>query len=216
MSNLDPIAFDIETSGLDDDAVITVAGFAHELGESLILNIAGREQPGRKPLVTALDEYSEQAVQLKIVEDERALLDAVATFATHQLDGDRHYLTAFNGETWSGGFDLPFCRTRFLRHGMDWPFGDVAYADMMQIVDRFDTNDQSDLVGVYDALIGDQTCDPFEDSAQAVDAFEDGDWLPLLKHNLADIQRTRELADLAGRFVARSDFNMKNLEPPRQ
>ena len=43
-----------------------------------------------------------------------------------------------------------------------------------------------------------------------------GDWLPLLKHNLADIQRTRELADLAGRFVARSDFNMKNLEPPRQ
>ena len=40
------------------------------------------------------------------------------------------------------------------------------------------------------------------------------EWLPLLKHNLADIQRTRELADLAGRFVAKSDFKMKNLAPP--
>jgi uncharacterized protein YprB with RNaseH-like and TPR domain len=207
---------DIETSGLGDDAIVTVAGFAHELGVSLILNLDGRRQPDRKALATALDEYSERTVQLELVDKEHALLEGIATFATHQLDGDRHYLTAFNGETWSGGFDLPFCRTRFLQHDMDWPFGDVAYADMMQIVDRFDTNDQSDLVGVYDALIGEETCDPFEDSAAAVDAFESGDWLPLLKHNLADIQRTRELADLAGRFVPKSDFSMKNLEPPRQ
>jgi hypothetical protein len=187
-----------------------------EIGVSLILNLDGRRQPDRKALATAIDEYSERTVQLELVDKEHALLEGIATFATHQLDGDRHYLTAFNGETWNGGFDLPFCRTRFLRHGMDWPFGDVAYADMMQIVDRFDTNDQSDLVGVYDALIGEETCDPFEDSAAAVDAFESGDWLPLLKHNLADIQRTRELADLAGRFVPKSDFSMKNLEPPRQ
>lgn len=216
MSDLDPIAFDIETSGFDDDAVITVAGFAHDLGASIICNLDGRNAPDHTPLVTTLDQHYSGTVQVDFVNDEQTLLEAVATFATHQLDGDRHYLTAFNGETWSGGFDLPFCRTRFLRHGMDWPFGDVAYADMMQIVDRFDTNDRSDLVGVYDALIGDQTCDPFEDSAAAVDAFESGNWLPLLKHNLADIQRTRELADLAGRFVARSDFRMKNLAPPRQ
>ena len=37
MADLTPVAFDIETSGLDD-AVITVAGLAHELGEFLILN----------------------------------------------------------------------------------------------------------------------------------------------------------------------------------
>jgi len=85
---------------------------------------------------------------------------------------------------------------------------------MMQIVDRFETNDSSDLVGVYDALIAESTCDPFEDSAEAVEAFEAGEWLPLLKHNLADIQRTRELADLAGRFIPKSDFSMKNLAPP--
>ena len=214
MSDLDPIAFDIETSGFGDGAVITVAGFAHDLGASLMCNLDGRDVPAHTPLVTALDQHSNGTVQVEFVDDEQALLEAVAEFATHQLDGDRHYLTAFNGETWSGGFDLPFCRTRFLRHDMEWPFGDVAYADMMQIVDRFETNDSSDLVGVYDALIAESTCDPFEDSAEAVEAFEAGEWLPLLKHNLADIQRTRELADLAGRFIPKSDFSMKNLAPP--
>ena len=216
MGHLDPIAFDIETSGLDEDAVITVAGFGHELGESLIVNVDGRESYDRQSLVTTLDEHSAGTVQLEVFDSEQALLDSLADFATHQLDGDRHYLTAFNGETWNGGFDLPFCRTRFLNYDMEWPFRDVAYADMMQIVDRFDTHDHSDLIGVYETLIGTETCDPFEDSAEAVDAYEGGEWLPLLKHNLADIQRTRELAELAGRFVARSDFKMKNLEPPQQ
>jgi uncharacterized protein YprB with RNaseH-like and TPR domain len=216
MSHLDPVAFDIETSGLGEDAELTVAGFAHNLGQSLVINVAGSDAVNRKELVTALDEDSAKTVQLDVVDDERALLEYVATFASEQLDGDRHYLTAFNGETWSGGFDLPFCRTRFHRHGMDWPFGDLAYADMMQIVDRFETGDHADLVGVYDTLIGEDTCDPFDDSSQAVDAFENEDWLALLRHNLADIQRTRQLARLAGRFVPQSDFGMKNLQPPRQ
>ena len=119
---LDPIAFDIETGGLD--------------------------------------EHSAGAVSLEIVADEPALLEAMADIATSQIDGDRHYLTAYNGETWNGGFDLPFCRTRFLDHDMDWPFGDLAYADMMELVDRFDTQDQRDLVGVYDYLLGNETCDP--------------------------------------------------------
>ncbi len=110
MGNLYPIAFDIETPGLDKDAVITVAGFAHELGESIILNVEGRENRDRQSLVTTLDEHSAGTVQLEIVDSEKALLDSLASFVTHQLDGDRHYLTAFNGETWKGGFDLPSCR----------------------------------------------------------------------------------------------------------
>lgn len=215
MSNLAPVAFDIETTGFGKDAVTTVAGFGHALGESLYLNVDGQTLPDRKALVAALDEHSAGTVQLEIVPDEAALLEGIATFANEHLDGDTHYLTAYNGETWSGGFDLPFCRTRFLQNGLDWPFGDLAYADMMSIVDRFAT-DQTDLVGVYDALVGDPTCDPFENSAAAVEAFEAGEWQPLLEHNLADIQRTRELAELAGQFVPRSDFQMKNLQPPRR
>lgn len=100
---------------------------------------------------------------------------------------------------------------------MDWPFDDLAYADMMEaIVDRFDTGDKRDLVGAYDQLIGNDTCDPFEDSGVAVGAYEAAEWLPLLKHNLADIQRTRELAQLADRYVPQCDFSMKNLQPPRR
>ncbi|RJX47816.1 hypothetical protein [Halonotius pteroides] len=212
---LDPIAFDIETSGLSDDAVITVAGFAHDLGESIILNTGGRDIDA-PALATELDTHSNGAISLDAVENEQALLESVADVATGQIDGDRHYLTAYNGETWNGGFDLPFCRTRFLKHNMQWPFGDIAYADMMETMDRFDTNDQRDLVGVYEQLIGNESCDPFEDSGEAVCAFEAAEWLPLLKHNLADIQRTRELAQLAGRFVPKSDFGMKSLEPPQQ
>ena len=212
---LNPIAFDIETSGLDDDSVITVAGFAHDLGESLILNVGGRDAPEHQTLTTTLDDHSAGAVSLVVAADEEELLAEISKVASSQIDGDRHYLTAYNGETWNGGFDLPFCRTRFLNHNMEWPFRDLAYADMMEtIVDRFDTNDQGDLVGVYNELIGNPTCDPFEDSGEAVDAYEAAEWLPLLKHNLADIQRTKELAQLAGRFVPQSDFGMKNLQPP--
>jgi len=213
MGNLEPVAFDIETSGLDRTAEITVAGFAFDLGEFLILNTDSRSA-NHKALVKELDRHSNGAVQLEIVQSERELVEEMASFAADRLDGDKHYVTAFNGETWNGGFDLPFCRTRFHKHDISWLFGDIAYADMMQAVDRFDTNDHADLVGVYEALIGDETCDPFSDSGAAVTAFEDGDWLPLLQHNLADIQRTRELALLAGRFVPRSDFKMKNLQPP--
>lgn len=213
MSNLVPVAFDIETSGLDRDAVVTVAGFAHSVGAAQILNTEGRDAD-HGSLADALNAVSDGTVQLTVTDSERALLGELSSFATERLDGDSHYVTAFNGETWRGGFDLPFCRTRYLRHGLDWPFGDIAYADMLQVVDRFETGDHGDLVGVYDALVGRETCDPFEDSGAAVDAFEDGEWEPLLLHNLADIQRTRRLAVLADEFVPRSDFRMKNLQPP--
>ena len=215
MGNLEPVAFDIETSGLDKSSEITVSGFAFDLGEYQILNTAG-QSADQKWLEKELDRHSAGAVQLEVVPSEKELLEEMTSFTEDYLDGEKHYLTAFNGETWNGGFDLPFCRTRFHEHNINWLFGDIAYADMMQVADRFDTNDHADLVGVYDALIGDDSCDPFSASGEAVAAFEGGDWLPLLQHNLADIQRTRELALLAGRFVARSDFKMKNLEPPNR
>ncbi|WP_302080536.1 hypothetical protein [Salinibaculum rarum] len=214
MSDLSPVAFDIETSGLDRDAVVTVAGFSHELGHWLFLNTAGRTAD-EATLTRHLETESRAPVSLEVVATEQALLEALSVFAEERIDGDSHYLTAYNGETWNGGFDLPFLRSACHRNGVSWPFGDLAYADMMEVMSRFDTGDTNDLVGVYDLLIGADSCDPFTDSKSAVAAFEAGDWQPLLQHNLADITRTRELAELAGRFVPRSDFQMKNLEPPQ-
>jgi hypothetical protein len=98
---------------------------------------------------------------------------------------------------------------------IEWPFPNLAYADMLDVIDRFNTNETTDLVGVYDQLIGKDSFDPFEDSGSAVDTFESGEWEQLLLHNLADIQRTRELAVLASAYVPQSDFQMKSLAPPK-
>jgi uncharacterized protein YprB with RNaseH-like and TPR domain len=213
MGDLNPVAFDIETTGFSPDSDITVAGLAHQMGEFLVLNTGGPDVP-QGPLHASLEKHGGQRFELAICPDEQALLTALDEFTGAHLDGDRHYLTAYNAETWKGGFDLPFLRTACVKHEMQWPFPDIAYADVFDIANRFNTNDTSDLVGVYDQLIGHDTCDPFDDSAEAVTAFEEGNWESLLLHNLADIQRTREIALLAREYVAQSDFRMKNLTPP--
>lgn len=213
MSRLAPVAFDLETSGFEPDAVVTVAGFATDVGAWLGLNTGGRPAAATR-LREALEERTAGSVALEVRPDEAGLLDALGAFASERVDGDRHYLCAFNGETWRGGFDLPFLRTACARHDVDWPFPDTAYADVRSMVDRFNTGETADLAGVYDQLVGRDHGDPFEDSAAAVEAFETGDWLALLGHNLADVNRTYELAVLAGRYVPKSDYRMKNLAPP--
>ncbi|MFB6168644.1 MAG: hypothetical protein ABEJ43_07330, partial [Haloferacaceae archaeon] len=80
--------------------------------------------------------------------------------------------------------------------------------------ERIATGDASDLVTVYDQLVGGTRGDPFADGAGAVDAWDDEQWADLLAHTLADVRRTRELAVLAERYVPRSDVNVNRLEPP--
>lgn len=213
MGALDPVAFDIETSGLDRDAVITVAGFTDDLGSWMVLNTGGRDADQDR-LLDELRQCVENPVSLRIVEDETALLESVQGYVDERL-GETDYLTAYNGETWNGGFDLPFLRSACHRNSVAWPFDDVAYADTMEAIQRFDTGKTGDLVGVYDRLINEDSCDPFDDSGSAVDAWDQGNWLLLLKHNLADIERTRDLAILASEYVPKSDFSMKNLAPPQ-
>ncbi len=213
-TNLIPIAFDVETSGFGSDAVVTVAGFCYDSGESLILNTGGRDEYDWGLLLNELDEHSDGTLELDIVTSEQELLELVASFVKREIVSGYYYFTAFDGETCNGEFDLPFCRSRYLHHDIPWPFSGLAYADTSQIVDGFATNGHSDLDGVYEALVSDDTFDPFDDNEEAVEAFENASWLPLLKHNLADIKRTHQLARLADAFVPESDFSMKNLQPP--
>lgn len=213
MGDLSPIAFDIETSGLEPGAVVTVAGLTTNMGSWLALNTTGRDADGGR-LATDVEHESSSNIRVSVYRSEERLLAGLEDFAKQTIDGDRHYLTAYNGERWRGGFDLPFLRRACVRCDAAWPFPDVAYADTMDMVEGFDTGDVSDLVGVYEELVGGEDCDPFDDSASAVATHEDGDWVPLLCHNLADIERTRELAVLAGRYIPKSDFKMKNLSPP--
>ncbi len=97
MGNLDPVAFDIETSGLGEDAVITVAGIAHELGEVVILNTASREASGSR-LEQTLVQESVGCIEVIVTESEEALLEVLTTIARNRLNDDTRYLTAYNGE----------------------------------------------------------------------------------------------------------------------
>lgn len=84
----------------------------------------------------------------------------------------------------------------------------------MDVVDRFDTGDESGLVTVHEMLVDREPIDPFADSVRAVETWDNCNWLPLLEHNLSDIRRTYELAQLGHDYVAKSDFGMKSLSPP--
>ena len=57
--------------------------------------------------------------------------------------------------------------------------------------------------------------DPFADSAEAVTAFEEGQFDELVLHNVADILRTQALGRVAERYCGKADFNVKSLSPTR-
>lgn len=210
---LRPVAFDLETTGFEPTDAVTVAGLATDVGTWQVLNTDG-EDVDAAALEATVASGVDRPVTIATAPNEAALIATLRDFARDRLDGDRQYLCAFNGETWRTGFDLPFLRTACVRTNEDWPFPPMPYADVRSMVDRFNTGETGDLVGVHEQLVGGDHADPFDDSAMAVEAFAAGDWVPLLKHNLADVRRTYELAVLAGRYVPKSDFRMKNLEPP--
>jgi len=216
---LEQVAFDIETTGFDAVDVVTTVGFAVPMGVRVFLQTAERDASGLESAVES--EASETLVNVSIHASERELLVAVSEFVAERVRDDM-LLVAFNGEKWNGGFDVPFLRTRYAQRDLAWPFVDVPYADVMPLVtDRFNTTvdgtEQGGLVTAYDVLYGgsDGDLDPFDDSAEAVAAFEDGRFAELVLHNVADVLRTRALGRVAERYCPKSEFKVKSLTPTR-
>ena len=217
---LEQVAFDIESTGFDVSDEVTVVGFAMPMGVRVFVQTAGRTAGDVEASVKA--RLSETLVNVSTHTDEAALLAAVATFVRDRVQDAETLLIAFNGEVWSGGFDLPFLRSRYAAHGMAWPF-DVAYADVLPVIsDRFNTTvdgeEQRGLSAVYE-LLGDGTysgLDPFADSAAAVTAFEEERFDELVCHNVADILRTQALGRVAERYCEKAEFNVKSLTATRK
>ena len=216
---LEQVAFDIETTGFDAVDVVTTVGFAVPMGVRVFLQTDGQDTPGLGSRVDSA--VSETLVNMSRHPGERALLVAVSEFVAERVRDDM-LLVAYNGETWSGGFDVPFLRTRYAERDLAWPFVDVPYADVMPLVtDRFNTTvdgtEQGGLVTAYDVLCGGSygNLDPFDDSAEAVAAFEDGRFAKLVLHNVADVLRTRALGRVAERYCSKSEFKVKSLSPTR-
>ncbi len=223
MGLLTPIGFDIETTGLGADAVVTVVGIALPDGCRVFLHTDGRPIADDS-LASALSATFEISVSVRSFPTESSVLEAVTVYAAESLNDQEYLLVAYNGERYQGGFDLPFLRTRYASHGIPWPFA-LPYADVMTIVDRYfnttrgvtdDNGAVMDLESVYQLLVSDglTDLDPFASSDAAVQAFETGDFRQLLQHNVADILRTRALGELAEQYCGKSDFNMKSLTPP--
>ena len=221
MSSFEMIAFDIETTGFEVGDRLTVVGFDFPMGSKVFVNTAGER-------VTDLEERVREAtgyhVSVSTHADETALLEAVGEFGRDRFTEDGLMLVAYNGEKWQTGFDLPFLRTRLSLNDIEWPFRDIPYADLMPVIERrFNTTVGSederravnDLVGAYDTLLGGEASqvDPFADSAEAVTAFDQGAFVDLVAHNVADVRRTRELGRLAQTYCSKSDIQMKSLTP---
>lgn len=217
---LEQVAFDIETTGFDAVDVVTTVGFAVPMGVRVFLQTADRDVSGLESAVESA--VSETLVNVSTHASERELLAAVSEFVAERFSDGDVLLVAYNGERWNGGFDVPFLRTRYAQRDLGWPFVDVPYADVMPLVtDRFNTTvdgtEQGGLVTAYDVLCdgpyGD--LDPFNDSVEAVAAFEDGRFAGLVLHNVADVLRTRALGRVAERYCSKSEFKVKSLTPTR-
>jgi len=213
MTNLETVAFDIETTGFQTTDQVTVTGFDVEISSRVFLNIDDRGDP--RTLKDRIHDEMSPPVVLSIHENEAALLEAMTEFVESNLTTQEIKLVAYNGETWKGGFDLPFVRTRLNAHDLEWPFHGLPYIDLMDVFEsRFNTTETS-LTAVYEELIDEDlsNLDPFDDSGEAVDSWENGNFEPVVRHNVADIRRTRALMDVAERYCSKSDFSMKSLDP---
>ncbi|SEO74420.1 RNase_H superfamily protein [Halorientalis persicus] len=212
MTDLSTVAFDIETTGFETADQLTVIGFDSTVASRMFLNTDGGMPSD--DLEERLNGNLNAPVRLSVHGSEQELLHEMSVFVTSTLTQRDAKLVAYNGERWSGGFDLPFLRTRLCTHAIDWPFGSLPYVDVMDVFEkRFNTSENT-LCGVYEELIGHglNDLDPFTDSEAAVTTWQDGAFEPLLTHNVADIRRTRALMDLAERYCSKSDFSMKSLE----
>lgn len=211
-------ALDIETTGTAPDDEITVIGVDIPMGSRLFLNTNGRDYS--EAITHDLDNAFGRVVTITTCESERSVLTSFQKFATErlvdadQLGEDEFKYAAYNGETWNGGFDLPFIRTRCGAHDIAWPL-QGAYIDVMTVVgDHFNVSG-NDLETTYGELVGQglNERDPFAESGAAVRSWNAGEFKPLLQHNLVDIRRTRELVAVAERYCSSSHFSMRSLEP---
>lgn len=239
-SDRSQVAWDLETTGFGWNDEITVSGFWFP-GDYTELILNSSEAPDPDLMSERLGDTSGASVSVTIAEDEPALLEAMQHILFDCFDKTYNRLVAFNAESWKSGFDLPFLRTRCLRHDFSWIFDGIQFADLWDpIKKRMNTThtaygssvEVNSLTGAHELLF-DQTrasavfseqevetthpwyrndpYDPFEDSGSAVRCYKNGEYLSILQHNLADVHRTWELGELVRAYVSPKDITTKKL-----
>lgn len=205
LSTSENIAIDIETQGFDaaNDSEVTVVGLYPSSSEDTPVSLVNVGQD--------IDTLSESEVKgyltgcgiedLHIIpcESEEVLLDKALRTVVDKLESNQR-LVGYNAEKWTGGFDLPFLRTRFIQNDIDWYFDGVYYCDIIhEVTNHLNTthtsegDESNDLDTVHDLLCTDPIRDPFETSEEAVSEYTNGNFKSVIHHCHSDVQRTLEL-----------------------
>jgi len=194
MNNKSPVAWDIETTGFGATDQVTVSGFWYPAGHAeLVLNtnsdpdrsqapgsyIDGRDASSDVDLAEQrLEDLSGVPVNIRAVRDEESLLETLEKTIFERFDRERNCLVAFNAESWKGGFDLPFLRTRCIAHDKDWVFDGIRFTDLWDpIKKRINTTwtayeadlTMNSLGGAYDLLLDEVPAETFDPGIQHVD-----------------------------------------------
>lgn len=239
-SDRSQVAWDLETTGFAWSDRITVSGFWFP-GNSAELIINSDDDLDTDLASDRLENRSGASISVTVATDEAALLEVMEHILFDRFDTNYNRLIAFNAESWKSGFDLPFLRTRCLKHDFNWLFSGLQFADLWEpIKKRMNTThtaygtstDVNSLTGAHELLFEQSTpttwlseqdvetthhwyqdspYDPFDDSGSAVRCYENREYLPLLQHNLADVHRTWELGELARAFISSKDITTKKL-----
>jgi len=73
------------------------------------------------------------------------------------------------------------------------------------------TSTEDTLDGIFDLLVGEEIEDPFDSSAEAVSAFNNGKIEDLLLHNIIDLYKTKRLTEVVLNYVNESEIRTRML-----
>jgi hypothetical protein len=196
---------------------VTVAGIlTPERHAVIVLNTKARSV-NADDIEQRAETESGHPVELRIVEDEGVLLDELGYVVFDYIEKEYDCLVTFNGDNWSGGFDIPYLRTKCGHYDVDWPFEGVTHNDLYPIVQRrfhtVSTNggeepvETNDLVRAHRLLcLPEHEFDPYEDSVEAVNSHYNGEFGKLVLHNVSDLHRTLDLGNHARRYASPKDL----------
>lgn len=215
------ISFDIETTGLDVDDKITVFGFYPDANDALMMLNAGGSSKSAESIADELEQYTTDDINLIVVQNEHELLKEHLVKFSNRLDNkDQGFqrLCGYNVETWGGGFDLPFIRTRCIKNDISWFLTGQYVADVFPEVkkylhtttqkvklstvetdsdeDDYQTVTSNGLDEAHEMLCGCNTQDVFDDSKEATTRYNDEDFAAVLAHCYFDVKRTNCMLDM--------------------
>lgn len=126
-------AIDIETTGFTSTDIVTVVGFGKNDPNSGIEYSAYTNGQLNESLDWAEGEDSVEIIECDSEIDLLSSLPIPYLETTGGVD-ESAVLVGYNAQTYSGGFDFPFMRTRCAMLGVEWPFTGMQYLDMQDVM----------------------------------------------------------------------------------